>query len=39
MKKFIEKIRNKENLTFEESKEAFGLLMEGKAKEQEILIF
>ena len=39
MKKFIEKIRNKENLTFEESKEAFGLLMEGKAKEQEIYDF
>ena len=39
MKKFIEKIKNKENLTFEESKEAFELLMEGKAEEQEIFDF
>ena len=31
MKQFIEKIRNKENLTFDESKSAFELLMEGKA--------
>ena len=31
MKKFIEKIKNKENLSFDESKAAFGLLMEGKA--------
>tara|TARA_S200000501_G_scaffold206579_1_gene194219 strand:- start:667 stop:1659 length:993 start_codon:yes stop_codon:yes gene_type:complete len=39
MKQFIEKIRNKENLSFEESKAAFGLLMEGKAKDQEIFDF
>ncbi len=39
MKKFIEKIKNKENLSFDESKEAFELLMEGKAKEQEIFDF
>ena len=39
MKKFIEKIKNKENLTFEESKTAFELLMDGKAKDQEIFDF
>ncbi len=39
MKKFIEKIRSKENLSFEESKTAFELLMEGKAEEQEIFDF
>ena len=35
MKLFIEKIKNKENLSFEESKAAFELLMEGKAEDQE----
>ena len=39
MKHFIEKIKNKENLSFEESKEAFKLLMEGKAHEQDIFDF
>ena len=39
MKQFIEKINNKENLSFEESKAAFELLMEGKANEQEIFDF
>ena len=39
MKQFIEKIKNKENLSFEESKEAFELLMEGKAEDQEIFDF
>ena len=39
MKQFIEKIKNKENLSFEESKAAFELLMEGKAEEQEIFDF
>ena len=39
MKKFIEKIRNKENLSFIESKDAFELLMDGKAKDQEIFDF
>ena len=39
MKQFIEKIKNKENLSFEESKAAFELLMEGKAVEQEIFDF
>ena len=39
MKQFIDKIKNKKNLTFEESKAAFELLMEGKANEQEIFDF
>ncbi len=39
MKQFLEKIKNKEDLTFEESKAAFKLLMEGKANEEEIFDF
>ncbi|MBD1174909.1 anthranilate phosphoribosyltransferase [Pelagibacterales bacterium SAG-MED01] len=39
MKQFIDKIKNKENLTFDESKAAFELLMEGKAEDQEIFDF
>ena len=39
MKQFIEKIKNKENLSFVESKAAFELLMEGKAEDQEIFDF
>ena len=39
MRQFIEKIRNKENLSFDESKSAFQLLMEGKAEDQEIFDF
>ena len=39
MKQFIEKIKNKQDLTFDESKAAFGLLMEGKANDQEIFNF
>ena len=39
MKQFIEKIKNKVNLSFEESKAAFELLMEGKAEEQDIFDF
>jgi len=39
MKQFIEKIKNKENLSFEESKEAFELLMDGKAEDKEIFDF
>ena len=39
MEQFIEKIRNKQDLTFEESKAAFELLMEGKANDQEIFDF
>ena len=39
MKQFIEKIKSRENLSFEESKAAFELLMEGKAEDQEIFDF
>ena len=39
MKQFIKKIKNKENLSFEESKAAFELLMEGKVEDQEIFDF
>ena len=39
MKQFIEKIKSEENLSFEESKAAFELLMEGKAKDHEIFDF
>ena len=39
MEKFLEKLRNKQNLSFEESKSAFELLMTGKANENEIYDF
>ena len=39
MKEFIEKLNNKLNLSFEESKNAFKILMEGKASDQEIYDF
>ena len=39
MKQFIKKIKNKEDLSFEESKAAFKLLMEGKVNEQDIFDF
>ena len=39
MKKLIKKLLNKENLNFEESKNAFEILMEGKASDQEIFDF
>ena len=39
MKQYIDKIKDKQNLTFDESKEAFELLMEGKAEDQEIFDF
>ena len=39
MEKILEKLRKKENLTFEESKSAFNLLMTGKASEEEIYDF
>ena len=39
MEKILEKLRQKENLTFEESKSAFELLMTGKANEDEIYDF
>jgi len=39
MDRFIEKIKKKENLSFDESKAAFDLLMEGKASDQQIFDF
>ena len=39
MKQFIEKIRNKQDLSFKESKQVFGVLMDGKANDQEIFDF
>ena len=39
MEKILEKLRQKENLTFEESKSSFELLMTGKANEDEIYNF
>ena len=39
MEKFLNKLKNKENLTFDESKEAFEILMNGKASDQEIYDF
>ncbi len=39
MKKFIEKLKNKENLSFEESKDVFEILMNGTASDQEIYDF
>ena len=39
MKQFIDKIKNKQNLSFEESKAAFEILMEGEANDQEIFDF
>ena len=39
MRQIIEKIRNKENLSFDESKIAFEILMSGKAQDQEIFDF
>ena len=39
MDQFINKIKNKKDLSFEESRLAFELLMEGKANEQEIYDF
>ena len=39
MKKFLEKLKNKKDLTFEESKAAFEILMQGKASDDEIFDF
>tara|TARA_B100001250_G_C19774564_1_gene778924 strand:+ start:87 stop:1079 length:993 start_codon:yes stop_codon:yes gene_type:complete len=39
MNKFLKKLENNENLSFEESKIAFEILMEGKASDQEIFDF
>jgi len=39
MKKFLEKLKNKQDLSFNESKDAFEILMEGKASDVEIFDF
>ena len=39
MKQYIDKIKENQNLTFDESKAAFEILMEGKANDQEIFDF
>ncbi len=39
MKDFVDKIRAKQDLSFDESKAAFEILMEGKANDQEIFEF
>ena len=39
MEKFLKKLKNNENLNFEESKEVFEILMNGKASDKEILSF
>ena len=39
MKAFLEKLSNKQDLTFEESKVAFEILMNGKASDDEIFNF
>ena len=39
MKRYLKKLRNKENLSFDESKVAFEILMNGKASDSEIFDF
>ena len=39
MEKYLEKLKNKENLSFNESKAAFEILMEGNASDDEIFNF
>ena len=39
MKQYIEKLKNKQNLSFDESKTVFQLLMNGKADDKEIFDF
>ena len=39
MEKILIKLKNKKNLSFEESKQAFEILMTGKASEEEIFDF
>ena len=39
MDKFLEKLRNKQNLSFEESIKAFQILMDGEANDDEIFKF
>jgi len=39
MKNFLEKLKNKQDLSFDESKAAFEMLMQGKASDEEIFDF
>ena len=39
MEKILKKLKNREDLNFEESKSAFEILMSGKASEEEIYSF
>ena len=39
MEKFLKKLNNKENLSFDESNAAFQVLMDGKASDKEIYDF
>ena len=39
MQKYLEKLKNKENLSYDESKAAFEILMDGKASDSEIFDF
>ena len=39
MDQILEKLKNKQDLTFEESKNAFEILMTGKASDNEIFDF
>jgi len=39
MKKFLEKLKNKQDLSFDESKAAFEILMQGRASDDEIFDF
>jgi len=39
MKKFLEKLKNKKDLSFNESKSAFEILMQGKASDNEVFDF
>ena len=39
MKQFLEKLKKKQNLSFEESKLAFNILMNGEATDEEIFDF
>ena len=39
MKQFLEKLKNKQDLSFEESKSAFNILMNGEANDEEIFDF
>ena len=39
MNEILKKLKNKQNLTFEESKSAFFDIMSGKVKEEKFMIF